>query len=145
MRKKYTLLTLAVIGILISAYLFYAKLTDNPLVCGASLDCNTVQKSEYSTLLGIPLGFWGMFYYFMLFTAFYVATTIKIKVFRTVWLIWGLLFSLYLTALEAFVIEAYCIWCLASFANIVLLNLIYFLWKDETTRRPSKSPAANMD
>jgi uncharacterized membrane protein len=48
---------------------------------------------------------------------------------------WGILFSLYLTYLEAFVIEAFCLWCLGSFANIILITLINFL--GSKTQEPS--------
>lgn len=128
--KKNVLLILSTIGILISAYLLYAKLTDNPLICGGSHGCDAVQKSRYSTLLGMPLGFWGMGYYFTLFVAFYITTTRKINIFRIFMLVWGLLFSLYLTYLEAFVIKAYCLWCLGSFATIILITLTYFLLEE---------------
>lgn len=133
--KKKILLILSLVGIIISAYLFYAKLSDNPLICGGSHGCDAVQKSRYSTLLGMPLGFWGMGYYFVLFTSFYIATTRKIDIFRKVLIFWGILFSLYLTYLEAFIIDAFCLWCLGSFANIILITLINFL--GSKTQEPS--------
>ena len=143
MLKKNLVLALSVIGILISAYLLYAKLTDNPLVCAANLGCNVVQRSKYSTLLGMPLGFWGMGYYFVLFAAFYVATTTKNRIFRNIFIAWGLLFSVYLTVLEAFVINAFCLWCLTSFVNIILITIINFAIKD--AGRSNKGAATNLD
>ena len=126
--NKKILLSLCVIGIGVSAYLAYAKLTSNPLVCGSNFGCNVVQNSDYSNLLGIPLGIWGMGFYFVLFTLIYVQKN------KTVWLteaaiFWGILFSTYLTYLEAFVIKAYCMWCLISFANIIVIGILYFFTK----------------
>ncbi len=119
---KKTLLTFSTIGILISAYLAYSKLTNNPLICGLSNGCDIVQSSKYSLFLGIPLGIWGMGYYFGLFTAFYAEELSK---FRWIMIIWGLLFSIYLTAIEAFVLYAYCLWCLGSLVNIIIITAIY--------------------
>ncbi len=128
--KKRVLLILTFSGILISSYLFYAKLTNNPLLCLGNAGCSIVQNSQYSTLLGIPLGLWGMGYYFILFTVFYVDNSKNLAIFRKLWIIWGILFSTYLTGIEAFVLNAYCYWCLASFINILIINFVYFGFKE---------------
>lgn len=136
------MLVLSVVGIAISSYLAYAKLTSNPLICAGNQGCNTVQNSEYSTILGIPLGIFGMAYYFILFTLIYTDSEI-IKKYKSIslWIIWGILFSSYLTYLEAFVIEAYCIWCLGSFFNILLIGFIYFTFG---TKVKTQSSASNI-
>lgn len=124
LNKKNTraaLMTLSIIGILISMYLLYAKYTHNPLICGFG-DCGKVQSSIYSAFLGIPVSVWGAFYYLFLFLCLF-------KNYRRVavlCILWGLGFSTYLTFLEVFVIKAICMWCVFSFANIVLIALTYF-------------------
>ena len=126
--KRNLLLFLAITGILISSYLFYAKLTSTPLYCGVGQGCDIVQNSKYSIFLGVPMGFWGMLYYFVLFTLFYMegqyGTSRKLKTLTKLAIIWGLLFSIYLTALEEFAIGAYCSWCVVSFVNIIFISAI---------------------
>lgn len=125
--KKTFILILSIIGILISAYLAYAKLTSNELVCGINEGCSIVQNSKYSTLLGIPLGIWGMAYYFMLFAIYFIdSKEIKKEHIKSIWIVWGILFSIYLTALEAFVIHEYCFWCLGSFFTIIIIGVLHF-------------------
>jgi len=128
-KQKLLVIIAALFGILISSYLGYKKITDTSLLCGSTFGCEAVQQSKYSTLLGIPMGIWGVIYYFVLSTliAFYKGKYASVVKF--IWIMWGLLFSLYLTLLEIFVIESYCIWCLISFANIILISIVSFSWK----------------
>lgn len=129
--KKNILLFFSVVGILISSYLAYTKLTSSSIQCGSHGGCNAVQNSDYSTLFGIPLGVFGMGYYFVLFFVFFTEDIKNIAKIRSLLVAWGLLFSTYLTYLEAFVIHAYCLWCVGSFVNIILIALIHFLWKQK--------------
>lgn len=126
--KRNLLLVLSVIGILISSYLAYAKLTNNPLICGANSGCDVVQASKYSTLFGIPLGIFGMGYYLTLFSILWFNVKPAIT---KILLLWGVMFSSYLTYLEEFVINAYCTWCVISFVNILLMAGIYFFYKEK--------------
>jgi uncharacterized membrane protein len=44
--------------------------------------------------------------------------------------IWGVIFTLWLTSLEAFVIHAWCEWCLGSAAIVAVLCLLcIFEWR----------------
>ena len=124
---KKLLLILSIIGILISSYLAYAKLSHTSLLCGLSGGCDAVQNSEYSTLLGIPMGIWGMGFYFVLFTVFYIEKMPRLRLIRTSLVAWGLVYTAYLTYLEAFVINAWCRWCVASALNMLLIGIIYFV------------------
>lgn len=135
-----TQLALAIIGITISAYLFSVKTFSLDPVCGVS-SCGVVNNSVYSMFLGVPISAWGMFFYFMvvvlvfeldlaslskpsLFDRFYGVFIKKgtagseyfsfIKLINVFVTAFGVLFSAYLTYLEAFVINAWCQWCIAS-------------------------------
>lgn len=132
--KKNLLLILSFIGILIAAYLAYTKATSNPLLCGNNAGCNTVQNSEYALFLGIPMGFWGMLYYMALFAFVYIKTeNLVFRKLTSLTVLWGFLFSTWLTYLEAFVIEAYCTWCLINYGITILINLVYFFYKPKST------------
>lgn len=129
---KRAILLLSVIGIGISLYLTYVKLTSSPIVCGFG-NCEKVQTSKYSQIAGIPVAVFGLFYYFLLFClTFYSNETVKVPIFKTpsnalnLWVLWGIVFSSYLTYLEIFVIKAICLWCAISFADILLVAVLKF-------------------
>jgi uncharacterized membrane protein len=126
--KKNLLLSLSIAGIAICLYLVYTKITSNPLVCGFG-NCEKVQNSPYAVFLGIPLGYWGLIYYFALFTLVYKNYK-KLIGFAAVW---GIVFSIYLLSLEIFIIKEICMWCTLSFVNIVIINLLHFFVKERQT------------
>lgn len=92
---------------------------------GESFDCDVVNKSPFAKLLGLPVALWGFVYYvgLLLYLAY---SYYKNSYFATRLLRFslgvGLAFSLYLSYLEAFVIQAWCIYCLGQQFIILLLN-----------------------
>lgn len=126
MNKK-LISTLCVAGILISLYLTYTKLTSTPIVCKFG-NCEAVQNSKYSTLFGIPVAVYGvLFYFLLLFINLNRQTYPQLEKAMHVWLLWGIIFSAYLTYLELFIIKAICMWCVISFANIITIYVVYLL------------------
>jgi len=116
------LLTLA-IGLGISAYTAYTALADVEPMCGPIGNCAAVQESEYSKLFGIPLGMLGLIGYSLILVTWLIARYLSPQGGRWHWIPWavalfGVLFSLRLTALEPFVIGEICIWCLGSAVSI---------------------------
>lgn len=119
---------LSLLGAGLSAYLWRAKVGATELVCGPLGDCVTVNASVYSEVMGVPVAFLGMLMYLAL--AFVLAFLYRRPVAALsnagfALALAGALFSLYLTALEAFVIGAYCIWCLTSW---LLITFIAWQW-----------------
>ena len=58
------ILGLALIGLILSSYIFWKKKKSEKLVCFIGQDCDTVIHSRYSKLLfGIPNEILGMVYY----------------------------------------------------------------------------------
>ena len=123
-KKLYTaprvaLLALAVVGVLISAYLTWTHFAGLPPVCtGSGEGCQTVQSSRYASLLGIPVALLGLVAYGGLVFSVALWTEMGIYLGFLISLV-GTLFSIYLTYLEVFVIGALCQWCLASAAIMV--------------------------
>ncbi len=122
---------LASLGLLVAGYLAYVEVGGNEAVCGAVGDCNTVQQSEYATLFGlIPIGVLGVAGYVMIllawathrYTSGWMADAAQALLLGFV--LFGTVFSIYLTFLEPFVIGATCAWCLTS---AMLMILILFL------------------
>jgi uncharacterized membrane protein len=125
----YPLLIAAGLGV--ALYLSYVETQMVEAVCGPVGDCNTVQSSPYSRLFGVvPVGVIGAAGYVAILAAWLIsrrgseslAPLASIALF--VITLFGVLFSLYLTYLEPFVIRAVCIWCLTSAVIITLLLLL---------------------
>lgn len=96
-----------------------------PLYCVKESSCDIVQSSRWSTLLGLPLSFWGFLTYAAL-----TALVWRMRRRRSTWVYAtfvaciGVGISIYLTAISVFVIDAICVYCLASF---VILTAIFGL------------------
>jgi uncharacterized membrane protein len=116
------LLALSVLGLIDSLYLAEKAMTGNALFCdiGAGLDgCNTVAQSPYSQVLGIPLAYFGVVFYALLLIAVLVARqrehTLVHKALLSVAGL-GALFSVVFLYIQLALIQALCIYCIASAA-----------------------------
>lgn len=112
---------LCIIGLGVAGYLAYVEITLVEAVCGPVGDCNTVQQSEYARLFGfLPIGILGMVGYGLILLAWTVGrfANQRAAAYASLALLgmsaFGVLFSIYLTFLEPFVIGATCAWCLTS-------------------------------
>lgn len=115
-------------GALISAYLYYSKVVNVPVICPNS-GCDIVADSPYAYLLGLPVALWGTLY----FLGMFVITILNIKsptyLLRNLLGIgigWGTLFTIYLRYVEFFKIGAICVWCWGSVAVIALSVYYYY-------------------
>src|SRR5918998_619819 len=123
-KRRYTaprvaLLALAVVGVLISAYLTWTHFAGLTPVCtGSGEGCETVQSSRYASILGIPVALLGLVAYGGLVFSVILWREAGVYLGFLISLV-GTLFSAYLTYLEIFVIGALCQWCLASAAVMV--------------------------
>ncbi len=122
---------LALIGLGVAGYLAYVETRQVAAVCGPVGDCNAVQASPYARLFGVlPIGVLGALGYVALLAAWLwgrygrgrLAELAPLAVFALA--LFGVLFSLYLTYLEPFVIRAVCAWCLTSAVIMTLLLLL---------------------
>jgi uncharacterized membrane protein/thiol-disulfide isomerase/thioredoxin len=121
---------LVVIGMGVAGYLSYVETQSVEAVCGPVGDCNAVQQSRYAKLFDVlPVGVLGLLGYLGLIAA-WLARRFLPKLEKPAAIgYWGMaffavIFSLYLTYLEPFVIKAVCIWCLASAVIVTLLLLL---------------------
>ena len=92
---------------------------------GESFNCDIVNRSEYSTIAGVPVALIGILGYAVLlaFATFYraKAETPAILVFASGA---GLAFALYLTYVEKFILSVWCILCLSSLAVIFTITIL---------------------
>jgi len=122
---------LALIGLVVAAYLAYVETQSVEAMCGPVGDCNAVQTSPYARLFGVlPLGVLGVLAYLLILAAWAVESRATGRVAAVAGLtgfgiaLFGTIFSLYLTFLEAFIIRAVCLWCLASAVTITLILML---------------------
>ncbi len=120
---------LSIIGLGVALYLTYVETTNTQAVCGPVGDCNEVQASPFAKLFGVlPVGLLGALGYVGILGAWGVnrlgrgtlARPAPLALFGMA--LFGVLFSIYLTYLELYIIKAVCIWCLTS-ATIMALML----------------------
>jgi uncharacterized membrane protein len=90
---------------------------------GTSFNCDIVNRSVYSTVLGVPDALIGILGYGLLLV---VATIYRTKAEAPFMLLAastaGLGFALYLTYIEKFVLATWCILCLSSLSLIFLIT-----------------------
>ncbi|UCH48872.1 MAG: vitamin K epoxide reductase family protein, partial [Betaproteobacteria bacterium] len=130
------LLGLIAAGIALTAYLtFVAWFGERPAFCGAESECDLVQQSRWSVLLGLPIAFWGLLTYALLARLVWRMRTRprSWQLALTVTSI-GVGVSWYLTAVSIFEIEATCTYCLISFVIMNALLVLLLL------RRPAHMP-----
>jgi uncharacterized membrane protein len=118
-RLRVAVAVLALTGAGIAAYLTYARYADATIAC-ATGGCETVQESDYAEILGLPVAVLGLAGYVAIFLTALFAGELG-RVAGAALALAGLVFSLYLVLVQAFAIEAFCQWCLAS--DVVMLLL----------------------
>jgi uncharacterized membrane protein len=130
---------LATVGLAIAKYLTWSHYEHDVLVCGLG-DCSTVQSSDYSVVAGIPIAILGL----VMFGTVLTLSLIRIArpaladiagaviVFLT---LTSVLYYVYLTYIEIWVLEAICQWCvLSSIATIGILAFeLWAFWRSELT------------
>jgi len=133
--------TLSLIGFFVAVYLYLFKIGRIPgLACGTG-GCETVQASPWATFLGLPVALYGVAGYLACLGCALIG--IQKGGDRRHWsdtLLLagagaGVLFTGYLTYAEAFLIEAWCRWCIGSAVIITLVFLSAVLARRSLTPR----------
>jgi uncharacterized membrane protein len=114
----------------ISLQRHYAKSETTYCEFGQQFNCDIVNRSQYSTLAGIPVAAIGVVGYAALFllSTFWKSrpeTPARLAVAS----IAGLAFALYLTYIEAYELMTWCILCLISLALIFLIAVLSVVLK----------------
>jgi uncharacterized membrane protein len=127
---------IALIGVFVSLYLTLYKLGYiGSLVCGTG-SCEYVQLSKWGTFLGLPVAAWGVGYYGAVFVLALASTQEQFEDSRrltgalALLTAWGVVFTIWLTYLELFVIHAICRWCVGSgIMTLLLFGLATWEWR----------------
>ena len=119
---------IAVVGIVVSSVSLYHHFgTSKTGFCtfGESFNCDLVNRSQYSVVLGVPVALIGILGYLLIVA---LATVYREKAETPFMLLiasaGGLAFALYLTYIEKFILHAWCILCLASLLVIAMESVL---------------------
>lgn len=121
-------IVLSFLGILDVGYLAYKHVQKKPLVCPINHNCAEVTGSKWANMLGMRNEYIGLAYYVFLFAGGVASflyplhqPPLYLVLFGTTCL--GVIYSIFLVSLQAFVIKNYCFYCMIS----ALLTLLLFL------------------
>jgi len=122
-------LALTLGGVGITGYLTYSHLTETLTACpaNATFNCELVQHSIYSELAGIPIAYIGLAGYLAILAVLLLEGRISFFTQRGPLMVFGFtlfgfLYSGFLTSTEAFILHAWCLWCLSS---AILMTVLF--------------------
>jgi len=138
---------LALIGLGIATYLTIVHYDGgDPLCLAGGHGCATVQESDYAEMAGLPVPVIGLFGYLTVLLAAALPGDAG-RILGLFAAVIGFGFSLYLTYLELFVIDAICQWCVGS-AVVMTLTFVVALTRalrftGASPNPPGQVPAAD--
>jgi uncharacterized membrane protein len=135
------LATLDLIGLAIAGYLSVVELRGDLPYCGPLKGCEEVALSEYARVGGIPVAVFGMalsILLFLLAIAWMRSGRIELLAAHYGLSLVGVVFEVYFTYVELFVIGAVCVWCASYGVSLVARFAVALLvWR----RRAGYVPA----
>jgi uncharacterized membrane protein len=142
--RRWFVPVLAALGLADAGYLSVTHLQGELPACGGYAGCGQVNSSPYAEIFGIPVALLGAALYLSLLVVSlwrlrapaHLLPVATLAIYAMV--LAGTVVMAYLTALEFFVLHAYCYWCL-GLATITLLLLILVV--NEVWRLGSAAPA----
>ncbi len=111
---------LGLCGFMVARHIRKHKIKNIPLVCPMNFDCHTVVYSDYSKFICIPVEFLGMIYYALISVAYFIfifwekILPVSVTLFIMTTSFIAFLFSLYLIAVQIFILKKGCSWCIVS-------------------------------
>ena len=123
---RWAVVALALAGAAIAGYLTYTHYRGIAPVC-ATGGCETVQTSSYSKVAGVPVALIGLVGYLVL-AALPFAHIREAPAVAVALAVSGLGFAVYLLVVQLAVIDAVCIWCVASDVVMAALTAATIAW-----------------
>lgn len=126
----------SLIGLVDSIYLTVEHLSGRSVRCTIVKGCSEVLSSPYASVRGVPLALIGAIAYFIVFSLATLAAFGYKSAGKLLPVVVGVMFltTLWLFYLQAFVIKAFCQFCLLSALVTLILTVLIFL-----ARRQEKS------
>lgn len=126
--KKIILLILSLAGFFDASYLTILHYKNIIPPCTIALGCETVLTSRFSTILGIPVALIGSLYFVVL-----IFLILNPKFFRyfKLFAFAGVIASAIFFSIQAFILHAFCQYCLLSEIIILAILILSFRSKNQ--------------
>jgi vitamin-K-epoxide reductase (warfarin-sensitive) len=136
---RYVIATLAVVGIIVSSLALHVHYSQDVEVCdiNAHWDCGIVNHSRYAEIGHIPVAVIGIAGYAVLA----LLALLRRNQLLAVLSILALAFSLYLTHIEAKVLQIWCLYCVISQTLIAVIALLSIIGAVRQRARAMSAPA----
>jgi vitamin-K-epoxide reductase (warfarin-sensitive) len=123
---RFFLAILALAGALVAMLALRIHYSNDTQPCSINekWDCGIVNHSPYAEVFHIPVAAIGLVGYLVLARLAFTRRRVLLLVFA----IAGLCFSLYLTGIERYVLQVYCLYCVTSLGIIALLTALSIVW-----------------
>ena len=128
---RYVIVLLAVLGIIVSSLALKVHYDDpgkEPCSINDKWDCGVVNHSPYAMFHGVPVAAIGIAGYVLIAMLGFL----RRRALLVLAVLIGLGFALWLTNIEAHVLEVYCLYCVISqgiIAILTVLSLIWLVWR----------------
>jgi uncharacterized membrane protein len=137
MTKRMWMALISLAGLFLGVYLTMYKFgIIGSLACNVG-SCEQVQTSRWSVFLGLPVATWGVGFYVLMLALAIAGLQPRFMDSRRLSLVmllltgWGVAFTAWLNYLEAFVIHAWCEWCLGSAGMVLVLFVLALMdWRE---------------
>jgi vitamin-K-epoxide reductase (warfarin-sensitive) len=133
---RFLIALLALVGLVVATLalrIHYSNGTE-PCSINEKWDCGIVNHSPFAEILHIPVAAIGMAGYVVL-----AGLALRRKrVLLAVLAVLALGFSLYLTGIEKYVLQVYCLYCVTSLGIITLIALLSLGWAFTARRRQAE-------
>ena len=132
---RYVIVVFAILGIVVSSLALKVHYDDpgkEPCSINDKWDCGVVNHSPYATFHGVPVAAIGIAGYVLIA----VLGLLRQRLLLLIAVLIGLGFALWLTNIEAHVLEVYCLYCVISQGIIALLSVLALIWMAVSRRRP---------
>ncbi len=119
------LIALLIIGLADSVYLASVYAGAAPLYCSVSniINCQKVESSSYSVVLGIPLAYGGIAWFTIAITLFLFRKNGMVRKLASIWYVLGIGAAAY-SLLSMYNVGAICEYCLVSDAIFVAIGVL---------------------
>ncbi len=123
---RYVIVLLAIAGIVVSslALKVHYDTGSEPCRINDKWDCGVVNHSPFAVIHGVPVAAIGIAGYLLIA----VLGFLRFRVWLLLTALLGLAFALYLTNIEAHVLEVWCLYCVISQAIIAVVTLLALIW-----------------
>lgn len=134
------MLVVSLLGFADATYLTVKHYTGSTIPCTITHGCDVVTNSVYSEILGVPVALLGSAFYIVTFAlVFFAMDQRSMKLLRAAGLftLVGFLSSLWFLFAQAFLIKAFCQWCLGSALTSTILFVLGFILLPRAMKKAS--------